>query len=271
MNISGRVLVQTGDRVGIGGFIVKGTGFKRVIARGIGPSLAASGVPGTLQDPFLELHDSRGGVITNDNWRSTQEAEIQATGLAPADNRESAIIVTVPAGSYTAILRGATGGSGVGLIEIYDLGSPFGSEPEAKAEEPEGITFSELGNLSVRADVGADDNVLIDGIILRGDIPKRVVFRALGPSVQINGVPVPGALQDPALELRDANGAVLMSNDDWVNAPNRVEIQATGLAPPDDHESAILLTLSPGSYTTITRGKNHTTGIGLSETYKLDN
>jgi hypothetical protein len=269
LNISGRVFVQTGDKVGIGGFIVRGTGFKRVIARAIGPSLATAGVPNTLQDPFLELHDSHGAVLTNDNWRSSQEAEIQATGLAPTDDRESAIIVVVPAGAYTAIIRGATGGVGVGLIEIYDLGSPFGNEAEMKAEEPEGQTFSELGNLSVRADVRTEANVLIDGVILRGDIPKRVLFRALGPSLAASGVQ--GTLQDPALELHDGNGALLTSNDDWRDAPNAAEIQATGIPPNDDRESAILLTLPPGNYTTITSGVSRTTGIALNEVYKFDN
>lgn len=269
LNISGRTFVQTGDKVGIGGFIVRGTGFKRVIARAIGPSLAVAGVPGTLQDPLLELHDSHGGTITNDNWRSTQEAEIQATGLAPTDDRESAIIVVVPAGAYTAIIRGATGGIGVGLIEIYDLGSPFADEPEMKPEEPEGQTFSELGNLSVRADVRTDANVLIDGVIMRGEVPKRVLFRALGPSLATSGVQ--GTLQDPTLELHDGNGALLSSNDDWRDAPNAAEIEATGIPPSDDRESAILMTLPPGNYTTITSGVSRTTGIALNEVYKLDN
>jgi hypothetical protein len=266
LNISGRVFVQTGDNVGIGGFIVKGAGFKRVIARAIGPSLASVGVPNALQDPFLELHDSSGGIRTNDNWRSSQEAEIQQTGLEPSDDRESAIVLTVPAGSYTAIIRGIDDSTGVGLIEIYDLGSPVGSVPENKAGEPAGATFSELGNLSVRANIGTGDNVLIDGVIVQGGNPKRVLFRALGPSV-----PVPGSLQDPTLELHDRNGALLMSNDNWRDAPNMAEIEATALAPPDDHESAILMTLTAGDYTTITRGVNGTTGVGLSESYKLDN
>lgn len=269
LNISGRTFVQTGDNVGIGGFIVTGTGFKRIIARAIGPSLASAGVSGTLQDPFLELHDSNGAMRTNDNWRDTQEAEIRQTGLAPTDDRESAIIVTVSSGSYTAIIRGADGGTGVGLIEIYDLGSPFPNEPGNKAEETEGPTSSELGNLSVRADVGTGDNVLIDGVILGAGAPARVVVRALGPSLQASGVS--GALQDPTLELRDGNGALLMSNDNWRDAPNHGEIQLTGLAPTDDRESAVLMILSPGNYTTITRGVNGTTGIGLSETYKLNN
>ncbi|HKP05276.1 MAG TPA: hypothetical protein VJU77_18150 [Chthoniobacterales bacterium] len=273
LNISGRVVTQPGDKVGIGGFIVKGTGFKRFIARALGPSIQINGqpVPGTLQDPILELHDSNGATITNDNWRSTQQAEIQASGLAPTDDRESAIIRTVPAGSYTAIIRGVGGQSGIGLIEIYDLGQVGSVEHENKGPEgPEGFT-TELGNLSVRADVQTGDNVLIDGIILRGGNPKRVLFRSLGPSISVGGVPVPGTLQNPVLELRDGNGALLQTNDDWRSATNASEIQTTGLAPPDDREPAILLTLTAGNYTTIVRGVNGTTGIGLSEAYKLDN
>jgi len=275
MNISGRVFAQTGDNVGIAGFIVKGSGFKRVIVRAIGPSLSSGGqpIPGTIQDPILELHDSNGATVTNDNWRSTQETEIQQSGLAPSDNREAAIIRTVPAGNYTGIIRDAHGASGVGLIEVYDLGGVGLSEEERSAsnpDEPEAST-TELGNLSVRADVRTDDNVLIDGLILQGGTSKRVLFRALGPSIKVNGAPLPGALQNPTLELHDGNGALLRSNADWKDAPNVTEIQATGLAPTDDHESAILLPLTPGNYTTIMRGVNRSTGIGLAEAYKLDN
>ncbi|PZR71333.1 MAG: hypothetical protein DLM73_16165 [Chthoniobacterales bacterium] len=255
LNISGRVFAQSGPKVGIGGFIVTGSGFKRVIVRALGPSISVGGqpVPGTLQDPVLELHDSKGGVITNDNWRSSQEAEIQQSGLAPKDNREAAIVATLPAGNYTGIIYGASG-TGIGLVEIYDLNS--GSS-------------NELGNLSVRADVQTDDNVLFAGVILGGVTPKRVLCTGLGPSLQSS---IPGALNDPTLELHDGNGALLMGNDDWRTAPNAAEIQATGLAPKDDREAAILMTLSAGNYTTIVRGVNRaTTGIGLAEVFKLDN
>jgi len=243
--------------VGIGGFIISGSGTKRIMARAISPSLKVNGnpLPERLQDPYLELHDSNGGApLTNDNWRSTQEAEIQQTGLAPTDDRESAIVKRLPAGNYTAIIRGADGGSGIGLIELYDL----------SANDP-----GELGNLSVRGEVKTDDNVLFDGVILRGGTPKRVVFRALGPSLMAKGVPE--SLQDPTLEVHDGNGALLRSNDNWKDAPNMTEIEASGLAPTDDHESAILLTLPSGSYTSIVRGVNRTTGIALAEAYKLSN
>jgi hypothetical protein len=258
LNISGRVYAQNGDKVGIGGFIVTGSGTKRVMARAIGPSLKINGtpIPGRLQDPYLELHDSNGGIIVNDNWESDQKDEIMQSGLAPSDPKESAIVKRLPAGNYTAIIRNVDGTPGIGLVELYDL----------SATDP-----GELGNLSVRADVRTDDNVLIDGLILRGNTTKRVLFRALGPSVKINGVPVTGIMQDPILELHDGNGTILQTNNDWPDAPNANEIQMTGLAPPDNRESAILLPLGPGNYTTIMRGVNRTVGIGLAEAYKLDN
>lgn len=224
------------------------------MARAIGPSLS---VNGKLQDPYLEIHDSNGNApLTNDNWRSSQEAEIQQTGLAPTDDHESAIVKRLPAGNYTAIIRGADNSPGIGVIELYDLDT---SDP------------GELGNLSVRGDVQTDDKVLFDGVILQGGIPKRVLFRALGPSISVNGTPLPGTLQNPTLELHSGNGTLLGTNDDWHDAPNAAEIQSTGLAPPDNRESAILMTLVPGNYTTIVRGVNRTTGIALAEAYKLTN
>ena len=210
-------------------------------------------VAGRMMDPVLELHAGDGHTIrSNDNWRDSQEQQIQESGLAPTDDRESAIIGTLPPGNYTALIAGANNSTGIGLIEIYDLQS---SNP------------SELGNLAVRADVESDDNVLIDGLILRGSTPKRILFRAIGPSLQSP----PGTLQDPTLALHDANGTLLQSNNDWKEAPNAAEIQATGLAPTHDRESAILLTLPPANYTSIVRGANGMTGIALSEVYKLSN
>jgi len=230
------------------------------MVRAIGPSLKINGTPlqGRLQDPVLELHDSKGSPpLINDDWRTSQEAEIQQTGLAPSDNKESAVIKRLDPGNYTAIIRGADGSPGIGVVEIYDLSS---SDP------------AELGNLSVRADVQTGDNVLFNGIIMQGGTFKRILFRAIGPSITANGAPLPGRLQDPTLELHDGNGNTLQSNDNWQDPPNNVaEIQATGLAPSNPAESAILLPLPSGNYTSIVRGKNGTTGIALAETYKLNN
>ena len=211
-------------------------------------------VPGRLIDPKLELRASDGHVIAaNDSWRSLQEQEIQQSGLAPSDNREAAIIAALPAGQYTAIISGANNSNGIGLVEVYDLQPALG----------------ELGNLAVRGDVGTGDNVLISGLILGGSTPKRVMLRAIGPSLQ-NQLGN-AALQDPFLELHDANGGTLATNDNWHSASNASEIQATGLAPSNDKESAILMPLGAGNYTTIVRGVNNTTGIAVSEAFKLNN
>jgi hypothetical protein len=255
VNIAGRVFAQTGDKVGIGGFIVTGHGTKRVMARAIGPSMKVNGtpVPGRIQNPYLELHDSNGNPpIINDDWRSDQQDEIIQTGLAPTDNRESAIVKRLPAGNYTAFIRAADGTPGIGLVELYDLDT----------KDP-----GELGNLSVRADVGLDDNVLIDGLILQGGNAKRVLFRALGPSITTP----PGTLQNPRMSLYNANGTLLRDNDDWGQAVNAKEIQDTGLAPSHTSESAILLSLFAGNYTCVVEGVGRTTGIAVAEAYKLDN
>jgi hypothetical protein len=257
LNISGRVFVQTDDRVGIAGFIVKGGVGKRVIIRALGPSVKSGGntFAGLMQDPFLELHDSNGVTLfTNDNWRDAPNAaEIQGSGLAPPDDRESAILTTLVPGTYTAVARGVNRTIGIAVIEVYDL-------------EP--TTAGELANLAVRGLVGTDDNVLIDGLILRGANPKRVLFRAIGPT--LTGKGVSNALQDPSLELYDGNGTLRATNDNWQDASNASEIQSTGLAPTDARESAILMTLQPDNYTSIVRGVNRTTGIAVAEVYRLD-
>lgn len=255
LNISGRAVVEAGDHASIAGFIVRNTSARRVLVRGIGPSIQANGsaMPGTLQDPTLELHESDGTVLANDDWRDSQAEQIQQTGLAPSDDRESAIVTSLPSGTHTALLRGKDGASGIGLVEIYDLDSPNPGEP---------------GNLSVRANVLTGDDVLIDGLIVRGGNPKRILLRAIGPSLTANGVP--DALQDPALELHDSNGTLLAENDNWREAPNASEIEQTGLAPTNDRESAILLPLPQGGYTSVVRGTNGSTGIALAEVYRLD-
>ncbi len=254
-NISTRVRVQTGDNVLIGGFIITGTDPKKVIVRALGPSITSNGapVPGRLADPILELHDGN-TVVTNDNWKSDQQAEITATGLAPTNDLESAIVRTLNPGNYTAIVRGVGGATGIGLVEVYDL-SP--------------ASVSLLANISSRGFVDVNDNVMIGGFIL-GPVDRgnpRVVVRALGPSLSSSGVP--NALQNPTLEIHDASGAIIAANDDWPTDPNSSFVVANGLAPSDTHESAIYTTLAPGAYTAIVRGVGNTTGVGLVEVYNL--
>jgi uncharacterized protein (DUF1800 family) len=253
VNISTRMVVETGDNVLIGGFIVYGTGQKTVAVRAIGPSLP---VPGALSDPVLELYDATGTLIaTNDNWRTSQEAAIIAAGLAPGDDRDSALITTLGVGNYTAVVRGANNATGVAIVEVYDLDT--------------GTPTARFGNISTRGHVLTADNVMIGGLIIRGDLPKRVIMRVRGPSLNLNGAPIVGRLMDPTLELHDGTGALIIANDNW-RASQQAEINASTLAPVDDHESAIVATLSPGNYTAIARGAGDTTGIALVEIYDLD-
>jgi uncharacterized protein (DUF1800 family) len=253
VNISTRMKVETADNVLIGGFIITGSGQKKLLLRALGPSLP---VPGVLSDPMLELHDATGAVIaTNDNWRTSQQEAIIATGLAPTNDKESAILVTLNPGAYTAIVRGLNNATGVGLVEVYDLD---GSNQAIR-----------LGNISTRGDVLANDDVMIGGFIVRGDISKRMIIRVIGPTLTLNGVPLAGRLMDPTLELHDGNGAFIAQNNDW-RSTQETEIEASTLAPTDDREPAIISILVPGSYTAIVRGSNSTTGIALVELYDLD-
>jgi glucose/arabinose dehydrogenase len=251
-NISTRLSVGTGDNVAIGGFIVTGTESKQVIVRALGPSLPLSGV---LADPVLDLHDSSGATIaTNDNWQeSANKQAIIDAGFAPSNANESAILMTLEPGLYTAIVGGVGGTTGVALAEVYDL---------------DRTVDSKLANISTRGFVQTGDNVMIGGLIILGDTDTDVLVlvRAIGPALADAGVD--GALEDPILELHDKDGSLITSNDDWKET-QQSQIEATGLAPTDDRESAILATLSPDSYTAIVRGKDDTTGVALVEVYNI--
>jgi hypothetical protein len=248
-NISTRLRVETGDNVLIGGFIVSGTQPKKIILRAIGPSLPFAD---KLADPVLELRNSSGNLIaSNDNWRSDQEAEIIATTIPPSNDLESAIVTTLPANNsaYTAIVRGMNNGTGIGVVEAYDL---------------DRTVDSKLANISTRGLVQTGDNVLIGGLIVLGQNPLRVIVRAIGPSL-----PLPGALGDPTLELHDGNGALIAANDNW-RSDQETEIIATTIPPSNDLESAIVRTLPPAAYTAIVRGVGGTTGIAVVEVYALN-
>ena len=253
LNISGRARAETGQGVIISGFIVAGNAPKRVGVRALGPSLANFGVSGPLADPVIQLNRGDGSlVMANDNWKNSQQTEITGAGLAPSDDKEAALIATLTAGNYTAIVSGKNGGTGVALAEIYDLDQ---------------AADSRLANISTRAHIGTGSNVLIGGFITGSKIgATRVAVRALGPSLQQFGITNP--LPDPRLELHDANGALLASNDNWQSdASQAALITSYGLAPPNNLESAIAISLAPGAYTAIVTGKSNQTGIGLIEIY----
>lgn len=238
----------------IGGFIIGGNNGRKIVIRALGPSLTNFGlVP--LPDPTLELHDSTGALIaSNDNWMDTQEADIEATGLAPTDPLESAIVITIPPGSYTAIVRGNKTGlaaAGTTLIEIYDVSLSFGNG---------------LDNISTRGAVQQTADPMIVGFIIANGDDQTVLLRALGPSLDSLGL---AGLNNPTLDLFDGDGNLLASNDNWQDS-QAAEIEATGLAPSNPLEAAILMTLPRGSYTAIlspVSGVAH--GVALAELYKL--
>lgn len=252
-NISTRLRVETGDNVLIGGFIVTGSQDKKVIIRAIGPSLPFGD---RLADPTLELRDASGALIeANDNWvDSPNKQAIIASTIPPANDFESAIVATLPANNagYTAIVRGANNNTGIGVVEAYDLDTNANSK---------------LANISTRGLVQTGDNVLIAGTIILGQAPQKVIVRAIGPSL-----PIVGKLENPTLELRDQNGALLEANDDWVDSPNKQAIIDSTIPPSNDLESAIVATLgaNASSYTAIVRGVGGTTGIAVVEVYALN-
>jgi hypothetical protein len=274
-NISTRSFVQTGDHVMIGGFIVQGTQPKRVIIRAIGPELGAPpyDIPNAMTNPTLELHNGAGALIaSNDNWQQTiiggiitsdQVRDIRNSGHVPADGRESAIIAELPAGNYTAIVRGVNNTTGVALVEVYDVGPSDDSV---------------LGNISTRSFVQTGDNVMIGGFIVQGSVQKNVIIRAIGPELGAPPYNVPGALADPTLELHDSTGALIASNNNWhqtiiggiITSAQWVDIANSGHVPGDLRDSAIIAELPAGNYTAILRGANNTTGVGLVEVYDLD-
>ena len=255
LNLSTRMFVQTGDNAGIGGFIIAGSAPKHVLVRVIGPSLIQFGIPNALADPTLELHGPKGfTTVNNDNWQDdpVQAALILATGLAPTNNLESAIDATLNPGAYTAVARGKNNGTGVGLIEVFDLSQ---------------AVLAKLANISTRAFVNTGDDIVIAGFILGGNSGNdRIVVRGIGPSLTAFGVP--NALANPTLELRDNNGALLIANNDWEDDPAQAaELNAAGLAPTNPMESGIATALPPGLYTALLAGFNNATGVGVVEVY----
>jgi hypothetical protein len=238
------------------------TAGKRILLRAIGPSLVnpPANIPNALPDPFLELHAGDGSLITsNDNWvDSLDKAEIEATGAAPTNDLESAIIATLDPGSYTSVVSGANGVTGIGTVEMYDLDTNSGTQ---------------LANISTRGLVQTGDNVLIAGFILGpvGTEDTSILIRAIGPSLPPSQVTNP--LADPVLELHDANGTTVETNDNWKFTSNgssqQAAIEATGIPPTNDLESAILESLTPGAYTAIVSGKNGGTGVAVIEVYRL--
>ena len=255
LNISTRLQVGSGEQVSIAGFIVTGEVPKKVIVRGLGPSLAGEGVQNVIADPALQLHKPDGTVVTNDQWKSTQRTQINASGIPPAHDDEAAIVATLAPGVYTAALSNKSGTPGIGLVEVYDLNAAV----DAK-----------LANISTRGFVGAEQEAAMIGGFIVGREQTSLLIRAIGPSLASEGVT--GAISDPRLEIYDANGTLYLSNDNWKaqEYPGDVErIKKTGAAPTDDREAAVIFGSLPDNWTAIVRGKEGETGVALVEVYDL--
>ena len=252
LNISTRLRVLTGDNALIGGFIITGNDSKKVVIRAIGPSLAQF-FPDALADPTLELFQGNTLLASNDNWIDNR-VEVEATTIPPTHDSESAIVATLAPGAYTAIVRGKSESTGVGLVEAYDLDQGANSL---------------LANISTRGFVLTDSNVMIGGFILGGgNQSTTVVLRAIGPSLAASGVS--DSLANPTLDLRNGNGAQVAFNDNWEDDPAQAaQLLAIGIAPLNPLESALVVSIAPGPYTAIVSGKDGMTGVGLVELYNL--
>jgi hypothetical protein len=295
-NISTRARVMTGDNVMIGGFIIEGSAPKRVVVRSRGPSM--SGAPfnlsGTLANPIVQLFSGQTMIAQNDNWQDAPNcpgfvceggSQISATGLdpcapnpgqttaPPSCGLEAVILITLPPGGYTAIVSGADGGAGIGLVEVFE-------EDDSSA--------ARLSNISTRGFVQTGDNIVIGGFIIEGDTPSTVLVRGRGPSMSGAPFSLPGTLANPFLQIFSGS-TMIAQNDNWQDSPtcsfacgDAGQISASGLDPCQPNpgqttsppgcaqEAVILITLPPGGYTAFLTGANGGTGIGLMEVFDLN-
>ena len=248
LNVSTRADAGLGENVMVGGFIVSGDSDKRVVLRALGPSLSQVGVGGTLADPVITLYDSKGVLMESNDNRLALGGVVNP--LLPSDPSESFLTAILPPDSYTAVVEGVNGTSGVALVEVYDL------EPGS----------SRVANISTRGDIASATDAMIGGFIVGGSDPTEVIVRALGPSLAAFGVTNP--LPDPVLEVYDSNGTLTAANDNWRSIQEQ-DIQAT-LPPTNNLESAIVARLVPGVYTAVVHDASHSTGVGLVEVYNLE-
>ncbi len=243
VNLSTRSIIKTGDEVLIAGFIITG-GTKKVLITATAPSLTALGVKGALADPQLTLFSGETVIADNDNWKDNDEAAINATGLAPTEDKEAAIMLTLEPGNYTAIVRGVNNQTGIALVNILDL------EPDQ--------TTATLSNVSSRSKVQTGDEVMIAGFIIAGGAKKILISTSASSLSHFN---IQNALADSQLEIYSGQ-TLIASNDDWIS-DNQENIASTPYVPSDNKESAIILTLAAGNYTAIVRGSNQSSGIAL--------
>ena len=264
-NIATRARVGTGANVLIAGFGVIGPDPKEILVRGIGPSLVENGIDDPLLKPRLEIYNSASELIySNEGWAENEDPDaiIAASQLVGAGGRnlhydDTALLVELEQGLYTAIVSGQDNSTGVALVEAFEI------------EE----NFTRMINLSSRALVGTGADVVIPGFVVQGDLPSRVLIRAVGPGLDNQGVA--GFLANPQITVYDIAGTPIASNDGWLNLWDPSQIteasQLVGAFPlnGDSEDAAIIMDLEPGLYTVIASGENETTGVALVELYAI--
>ncbi|MDO8539627.1 MAG: FG-GAP-like repeat-containing protein [Opitutaceae bacterium] len=262
-NLSVRTQAGTGDQTLITGFALSGAGTKSLLVRAIGPTLSVFGLGGTLADPFMEIAPlGAANMATNDNWGGTAALKssfgsVGAFPLSLDNSRDAALVFSPGAGAYTAKVTGIVGGTGLALVEVYDTGT--GNTPR-------------LTNVSARTQVGTGGDVLIVGFVVSGNVPKKLLIRAVGPTLGVFGVG--GTLVDPVLELRPLGSTnIVATNDDWRGTAALktafTSVGAFAFAVDASKDAAIAIELPPGAYTATVTGKNNTTGVALIEVYDL--
>jgi len=264
-NIAARARVGTGANVLITGFVVIGPDRKEVLIRGIGPSLANDGIEDPLLRPRLELYNSANELIySNDAWGDNPDpdailaaSQVVGAGQRTLDTNDTALLVELEQGLYTAIVRGQDDTTGVALVEAFEVEQ----------------NLTRMLNISARALVGTGTEVVIPGFVVQGDIPSRVLIRAVGPTLANDGVA--GFLAHPQIRVHDINGTPIAFNDGWQNLWNSDEIAEAsalvGAFPLNEgsEDAALILDLEPGLYTVVTTGENLTTGVALVEVYSI--
>jgi hypothetical protein len=255
VNLSARSPVLLNAEVLIGGFVVGGALPKKVLVTARGPSLAAYGITGVIANPRIDLYAGQTRIASNDDWQvdNPGATEIAALGtfpkgLAPSSALESAVLVTLNPGAYTAVVSGADGTTGIGIVEVFELDRP---------ESP-------LANLSTRSAVLGGSGVMIGGFVVSGNVPRTVLVTARGPSLSAYGIANP--LPNPKLEIYSGQTRIAI-NDDYGSSPNLAQILATGVAPAHPLEAAVLVTLPPGPYTAIVSGAAGTAGVAIVEVF----
>lgn len=266
VNLSTRAQVGTDANILIAGFIINGTTPKKMLIRAVGPTLSQFAVDGVLANPFLRIANVNGDTVaSNDDWSITSNlpdlvAAQTQTGAFPLqkDSKDAALVVTLAPGSYTALISGVNSTAGVVLAELYEVDT---------------TTTNQLINISARAFVGTGSKVLIPGIIVSGDTPKKFLVRAVGPGLK--QFSVDGALADPKLEVVNSAGQTIAVNDDWSISDNLVETksvtQSLNIFALDagSKDAAAVVTLAPGNYTVVVHGVGDTTGVALVELYQV--